>query len=94
MYEYFETADFLYLVLEHCGAGTIRTYVCSTQHSGLGLPEDEARRLFVDICYALSHCHQQGIVHRSVVMVVVCDYGGGYGGANICGGVCVGYGLH
>ena len=54
VYEYFETAEFMYLVLEHCGAGTLHSYICIKQHSGLGLPEDEARRLFVDLCYARS----------------------------------------
>ncbi len=55
-----ETDDLVYLVMQCVTGGTLR------QRCGRPLPIAEATAAVVQMCYALHHAHQHGIIHRDV----------------------------
>ncbi|MFN2490724.1 MAG: protein kinase [Actinomycetota bacterium] len=68
-----EGPDRHYIVMEHCGRGTLSDML---ERSG-PVPPDKACALAVTICAALSHAHRLGVVHRDIkpANVLVCDDG-------------------
>lgn len=63
LHETYETADSLYLVMEHVPGVNLEQYL---QLAGGALSESEARRLFRQIVSAVSYCHSRWIVHRDL----------------------------
>lgn len=62
VYEWFETAAHLYVVMELLEGGDLLDFVVS---QGC-LPEDEARRLFQELCDAIAFLHEKDVVHRDI----------------------------
>ncbi|KAI8058106.1 kinase-like domain-containing protein [Syncephalis plumigaleata] len=52
-----------YLVLDYCPEGDLFSLICDV---GLRGGEREARRLFLEACQAVSHCHRVGVYHRDI----------------------------
>lgn len=62
LYETYETADSLYLVMEYVPGFNLDEYL---QQCG-ALHEDEARLLFRQIVAAVDYCHRRWVVHRDL----------------------------
>jgi serine/threonine protein kinase len=52
-----------YLVLDYCPDGDLFSLICDT---GLRGGEAEAKRLFLEACQAVAHCHRMGVYHRDI----------------------------
>jgi serine/threonine protein kinase len=63
LHETYETADSLYLIMEHVPGVNLEQYL---ELAGGALSESEARRLFRQIVSAVSYCHSRWIVHRDL----------------------------
>lgn len=63
MYECFQDVNFMYLVLEYCGNGDLHHFL---KRRGKPLPEAEARDLFSQLVDAVTHLHNNNIVHRDI----------------------------
>jgi serine/threonine protein kinase len=61
-YDVLETESKVFLVMEHLAAGELYDHILQQGR----LTEAEAGRLFGQVVSAIQHCHQRGIVHRSV----------------------------
>jgi serine/threonine protein kinase len=55
-----------YMVFEYLAGGTLSAYITTTRELGGSIPVDEVLRLGRQICRALSHLHQKGIIHRDL----------------------------
>jgi serine/threonine protein kinase len=62
MYEVFETADHIYMVLELGQGGSLKAHLRSQKV----LVETEAQTYFAQIVSALDYIHRQGILHRDL----------------------------
>ena len=60
VYSHGETADLVYLVMQCVSGGTLR------QRCGRPVPLGEAAAAIVQMCMALQHAHENGIIHRDV----------------------------
>ncbi len=56
----------LYIVMEHADGGDISGAIQRRKQSGDRWPEAEVMRIFVQICLALKHVHDQNILHRDL----------------------------
>ena len=56
----------LYIVMEHADGGDISAAIQRRKQSGERWPEAEVMRIFVQICLALKHVHDQNILHRDL----------------------------
>ncbi|KAI7878810.1 kinase-like protein [Lichtheimia hyalospora FSU 10163] len=65
LYETFETADSLYLVMEYVRGVNLDEYLQQSNSRG-ALKEDEARHIFRQIVAAVDYCHSQYVVHRDL----------------------------
>lgn len=63
LYEAFEDANAIYLVLELCEGGDLLERVATTNAQ---MPEREAAKLLVQMLGAIQHLHMHGVVHRDV----------------------------
>ena len=64
LHEVLESDEYIFLVLELCGGGTLHDFI---QQSGKApIDEDVARFFFVAVCRALADAHAAGVVHRDV----------------------------
>ncbi|KAI9593903.1 kinase-like domain-containing protein [Syncephalis fuscata] len=52
-----------YLVLDYCPEGDLFSLICDV---GLRGGEREAKRLFLEACQAVSHCHRMNVYHRDI----------------------------
>ncbi|XP_073486508.1 serine/threonine-protein kinase ULK4-like isoform X2 [Aquarana catesbeiana] len=57
-YEWYETSNHLWLVVELCTGGSLETVIAQDEH----LPEDTIREFGVDIISGLHHIHELGIL--------------------------------
>ncbi|CAH2283237.1 serine threonine- kinase ULK4 [Pelobates cultripes] len=57
-YEWYETSNHLWLVVELCTGGTLETVITQDEH----LPEETIRDFGIDIISALHHIHELGIL--------------------------------
>lgn len=80
--EVYRSDDELLIVMEYCPGGDLYDYVQSKRR----LPEEEARKLFLQIIKGLYWCHKQGIVNRDIKLdnilmtedhdqIKICDFG-------------------
>lgn len=65
MYNYFEDAHYVYLVLEMCHNRELCRYLKTT---GKRLSEDEVRRLFRQAVQGLLYLHSHNILHRDLTL--------------------------
>ena len=65
LYETFETADSLYLVMEYVRGVNLDEYLQQSNSRG-AVKEDEARHIFRQIVAAVDYCHSQYVVHRDL----------------------------
>lgn len=65
MYNYFEDANYVYLVLEMCHNGELYRYLRTT---GKKLSEGEVRRLFRQAVQGLLYLHSHNILHRDLTL--------------------------
>lgn len=63
LYNYFEDANYVYLVVEMCHNGELNRYLKSTQTR---LTETEARRIFRQVVEGLLYLHSHKILHRDL----------------------------
>ena len=59
VYEFFEDAKRLYLVMEYCGGGELFTQILKRQ----SFSEPDSAKIFYQILSAVSYLHSQGIIH-------------------------------
>ena len=59
-------SDCLCMVLELCAGGNLENHIFLVNKTtgSRGLPEDEARRLFLQLIKSLRFCHSRGVAHR------------------------------
>uniref|UniRef100_A0A8C5QA96 Unc-51 like kinase 4 n=1 Tax=Leptobrachium leishanense TaxID=445787 RepID=A0A8C5QA96_9ANUR len=57
-YEWYETSNHLWLVVELCTGGSLETVIAQDEH----LPEETIRKFGIDIVSGLHHIHELGIV--------------------------------
>jgi calcium-dependent protein kinase len=62
LYDYFEDANNVYLVLELCTGGELFDRIIANKYFG----EDEARIIFRQIMKAIYYCHLNGVCHRDL----------------------------
>ncbi|KAF9269851.1 Pkinase-domain-containing protein [Marasmius fiardii PR-910] len=62
MYEVIATEKSIWIVTELCSGGELFDYLAEKGR----LTEDEARFLFGQLCLAVAHLHEKGIVHRDL----------------------------
>ncbi|XP_047375937.1 putative sperm motility kinase W [Sciurus carolinensis] len=62
LFQVLETTDHIYVVMEYAGGGQLQQHV----PEGVGLQEEEAQGLFLQVASALHYCHEKGIAHRDV----------------------------
>jgi serine/threonine protein kinase len=67
LYETFETANTLYLIMEYAPGGSLEDYLKSMKANGEeALSEDQARDIFRQLMTAVDHCHSRWVVHRDL----------------------------
>ena len=62
LFDVVDSPKIVYVVMEYADGGSLLDYVRARKK----LSEKEAARFFHQLCRALEHCHQHGIVHRDV----------------------------
>ena len=62
LYDVFETADHIYIVMEYCKGGDLFSYI---EKRGFRLPEKRAAEIIHKLCTSVYFLHQYGIVHRT-----------------------------
>ncbi|XP_059174860.1 serine/threonine-protein kinase PLK4-like [Physella acuta] len=63
LYNFFEDANYVYLVLEMCHNGELQRYLHS---NGTAFSEEEARKFMRQIVEGIMYLHSHGIVHRDL----------------------------
>ena len=64
LYETYETADALYLVMEYIPGYNLEEYLKSIDKNII--PESQARDIFRQVVKAVDHCHSKWVVHRDL----------------------------
>lgn len=64
--ESFVESSKLYIVMEHADGGDLSAAVQKRKTDGKHWTEEEVMRIFVQICLALQHVHNQNILHRDL----------------------------
>ena len=64
LYEVIETEKQVFLSMEYVGGGSLHGYLKAQPHRRL--PEEEARRLFVQVLSGIHYCHSKCITHRDI----------------------------
>ncbi|KAH7098511.1 hypothetical protein BKA62DRAFT_832486 [Auriculariales sp. MPI-PUGE-AT-0066] len=62
LFEVIATESYIWLVTELCAGGELFDYLVEKGR----LSEDEARRIFGQLCLAVGYVHEQGVVHRDL----------------------------
>lgn len=63
LYDVFESADYLYLVLEHLNGGNLFHFL---QEKGFLISEEMAYRYVKSVASAVQYMHTYGIIHRDI----------------------------
>ncbi len=64
--ESFVESSKLYIVMEYADGGDLTAAISRRKKEGGPWDEDEVMRIFVQICLALKHVHDQNILHRDL----------------------------
>jgi serine/threonine protein kinase len=64
--ESFVESSKLYIVMEHADGGDLSAAIAKRKTDNKFYCEEEAMRIFVQICLALRHIHKQNILHRDL----------------------------
>ena len=64
--ESFVESSKLYIVMEHADGGDLSVAIAKRKKTNQRWPENEVMRIFVQICLALKHVHDQNILHRDL----------------------------
>jgi NIMA (never in mitosis gene a)-related kinase len=64
--ESFVEGSKLYIVMEHADGGDLTAAIQRRKQLSKRYPEEELMRIFVQICLALKHVHDQNILHRDL----------------------------
>lgn len=75
LYETYETADALYLVMEYVAGYNLEEYLKRLVKGRLD--ENEARDIFRQVVMAVDHCHSKWVVHRDLKVHIKCNAGTG-----------------
>lgn len=68
IYQIFDSSKTAYIVMELCLGGRLRDYIRRMAPSDAeGLPEPEARRLFIQLVTAVDYMHSKGIALRLIL---------------------------
>mmetsp|Transcript_53971 Transcript_53971/g.101330 ORF Transcript_53971/g.101330 Transcript_53971/m.101330 type:complete len:538 (+) Transcript_53971:138-1751(+) len=62
LHDFFETEMHVYLIMEYAPAGDLLKYLITYGH----LQEEDARRLFHELCDAVRYLHSKDVVHRDL----------------------------
>lgn len=62
MYDVVEEGGLIYLIFEFLDGGDLFDFVIENGP----LKEDEAKRIFMQLCHALQHCHESSVIHHDV----------------------------
>ncbi|EFN50767.1 hypothetical protein CHLNCDRAFT_10014, partial [Chlorella variabilis] len=73
LYEYVETRDHVYIMMEAAARGSLLDYVRDRKK----LPEAEAVQIFQQLLHALQFCHRKDVVHRDIKLENILIDGGG-----------------
>ncbi|KAJ7392984.1 Serine/threonine-protein kinase plk4 [Desmophyllum pertusum] len=65
LYNYFEDANYVYLILEMCHNGEINRYLKKT---GRPVGENEARHIMTQVVKGVLYLHSHGILHRDLTL--------------------------
>jgi len=65
LYNYFEDANYVYLILEMCHNGEINRYLKKT---GKPVSENEARHIMTQVVKGVLYLHSHGIIHRDLTL--------------------------
>ncbi len=63
LFDVYETADYIYIVMEYCSGGDLFSYIESTDYK---LPEPRACEIIHELSMAIYYIHSYGIVHRDL----------------------------
>ena len=63
LYDVYDTADFIYIVMEYCSGGDLFGYL---EKRGFKLPEPRACEIIHKLAMAIFYIHSYGIVHRDL----------------------------
>ena len=66
LYEYYETPDFIYLIMELCTGGELFDTIIERTEAGHPFTEKEACNIFKQMISAIYYCHSNKIVHRDL----------------------------
>lgn len=69
--ESFQDRHKLFIVMEYADGGDLTQAISRRSKARSHWTEEEAMRIFVQICLALSHIHAKNVLHRLVNVVVV-----------------------
>ena len=64
LYEFIETEEFLYLILEYISGCSLQEYIKKKPERRLD--EADACRIFFQIVQALEYCHSKNVAHRDI----------------------------
>jgi serine/threonine protein kinase len=63
LYDIFENADFIYIIMEHCAGGDLFSYI---EKRGFRMPEPFAANVINKLATAVYYLHSYGIAHRDL----------------------------
>jgi len=63
LYDIFENAEFIYIIMEHCAGGDLFSYI---EKRGFRMPEPFAANIIYKLATALFYLHSYGIAHRDL----------------------------
>ena len=63
IYDVFDTADYIYIVMEYCAGRDLLSYIEKTNYK---LPERRTCEIIHKLCMAIFYIHSYGIVHRDL----------------------------
>ena len=66
MYEYYESKNNLYLIMEECNGGELFDKIIEHIDNEEMYTEKEAAEIILQVMSAIEYCHNKGICHRDL----------------------------